>query len=202
MLGYRSISTRVIAIGAKAALGNDNRATVFVRTIEQAELGEVAGCPARQFPEPLELPLVMAAPTRRISRCCRRFKLDEGSRRRALPDERYVRPPDAGIPIFRQHGQSLPDRQDPDQSFKQLLESRGKRWLGNVGVRSPKLPDPLRVSLQERDAHGLSLMCWVLSFIVMMPHTITRVSTFLWISSFRQLCCPQLRYSHARGKRR
>jgi hypothetical protein len=109
MLGYRSISTRVIAIGAKAALGNDNRGTVFVGTIEQTEFDKVAGCPARQFPEPLELPLVMAAPTRRISRCCRRFKLNEGARRRALPDERYVGPPDAGVPIFRQFGQSLPD---------------------------------------------------------------------------------------------
>lgn len=112
------------------------------------------------------------APARRIGRFCRRFKLNERAGRCASPDQRDIGPPHAGISIFWQYSQSLPDWQDWDQSFEQLLERRGDRRLRNVGIRSAKIPDPLRVGLQDVDAHGFTLMYWLLSFIVMVPHKI------------------------------
>ena len=100
MFGDRAIGARIVSVRAKSVLGHHRGRVVLLATNEQTELGKIAGRPARQFLEALEPALVVTTPPRRIRRLRGRLQLDEGARRRALPDERDIRPPDAGVTIF------------------------------------------------------------------------------------------------------
>jgi hypothetical protein len=91
--------------------------------------------------------VVSITPPGRISWFGRGLKLDKGPRRRALPDECKVGPPDTRIAILGHYNQPLREGQEREKPFEQLLESRRERRFRNVGISSSKLPDTAGVDL-------------------------------------------------------
>ena len=189
VLGNRLVGARIAAIGAEATVGDDRGAVDFFVPIKQSNLDEIARRPAGEFFEALELACIRSTPAGRISRFRRCLEFDKGARRRACSIKRDIRPADARIQKLRRNGQPLRYRQTRNQPLKQLLECRGERCLRNIRVRSTKLPNSVRVGLQEEDdAHGLlppKLAARVI--ITQEDHAIAEISTlpFVILGSFR-----------------
>jgi len=168
---------------------DDRGAVDFFVPIKQSNLDEIARRPAGEFFEALELACIRSTPAGRISRFRRCLEFDKGARRRACSIKRDIRPADARIQKLRRNGQPLRYRQTRNQPLKQLLECRGERCLRNIRVRSTKLPNSVRVGLQEEDdAHGLlppKLAARVI--ITQEDHAIAEISTlpFVILGSFR-----------------
>jgi hypothetical protein len=164
--GDRAVCACVVLIGAKGALGHDRGASEFFVTVEEPKLDKVAGGPAAEFPESLELALVVLAPARRISGFVRSFEFDEGARRTADPDERDIGPTHARVSKLGDDDQARTGGQFQKQAFKQLLERWSECRLWNIGVRSAKLPYSSRVGFQEiSEAHRVLLMSGLLHVI-------------------------------------
>ena len=162
---------------------DDRGAVDFFVPIKQSNLDEIARRPAGEFFEALELACIRSTPAGRISRFRRCLEFDKGARRRACSIKRDIRPADARIQKLRRNGQPLRYRQTRNQPLKQLLECRGERCLRNIRVRSTKLPNSVRVGLQEEDdAHGLlppKLAARVI--ITQEDHAIAEISTLPFV---------------------
>ena len=126
MLSNSTIGASVVLVGTKGSFRHDDRGSELFVTMKEAKLGKIAGRPAAQFPESLELALIMSlAPSCRVSGFCRRFHLNKGTWWRALPDECDVGPAHARVSILGKHREPRRNGQQRKQILEKLLERRG-----------------------------------------------------------------------------
>jgi hypothetical protein len=155
-----TICTRVLLIRAECAFRHHHRGANFLIAVKEPKLRKIAGAPAAQLLETLELPTVLLAPAGRIGRLRWGLELDEGARGTALSHESDIRPPDTRVSVFRNNDQPRRDGEQGNQSLEQPLKSGGKRRLRNGRIGSAEFPDAVRVSLKDASrAHHTLVTC-------------------------------------------